>query len=150
MKSILLRLVYLPLVFLFSCGLLGAGSHVYCEPTLLNCPSDTILAKLQLLKASGRYDDARSFPDSKGQENNEHYSFYFYDRTHNFLVRLEVPLHTPKNTEIHLAGIKDFNVNSEWRGFNQNVTEEKKKEVLIWFDSTIRPVLVCDRPSENL
>jgi hypothetical protein len=101
------------------------------------------------MKASGYYDDARSFPDSKGKEDYAPYSFYLYDRKHNFLLRVEVPLHTRKNTEIHLAGIKDFNMNSEWRGFNQNVTEEKQKQVLAWFNSIVRPVLVCDSPSVN-
>jgi hypothetical protein len=128
---------------------MGAGSHVYCKSISLNCPSDTILARLTSLKASGQYDDARSFPDIRAREGYLPYSFYFYDHTHNFLVRLEAPAHTPKNTEIHLAGIKYFNGSGNWQGFTEHVPKEKKKEVLAWFDSNIRPALGCPDASKH-
>ena len=151
MKMYLLRFFYLislPAIF-SACGILGAGSHVYCESILTACPSDSVIQEMTALKVDGMYDDARSFSDGIGEEANSPYSFYFYDHKHNFLAHLEVPVHTPKNTDIHLVGIKDFTVSNQWQPFNKNLTDVKKKEVLDWFNRTIQPVLACKRISGN-
>lgn len=127
---------------LSSCGALGAGSHAYCESVLVACPGDTLIRRLTLLKTSGRYDDARSFPDGPGEEPNAPQSFYFYDGEHKFLVHLEAPRHTPTTTALHIAGIKDFTLGNEWQSFNRDVNEAKKREVTAWFTRTIRPALM--------
>ena len=144
MKITPARLVCLLLSgLLASCGLLGAGSHVYCESVVVACPSDGIIQRLTALKATGRFDDIRSFPDGTGDDLKRLYSFYFYDPEHHFLVFLEMPLHTPTHTDVHINAIKDFTTSSEWQGFNKNVTEAKKAEVLAWFERVIRPTLAC-------
>ena len=131
---------------LSSCTMFGAGSHVYCETVTVHCPSDSIIQQLTKLKGTGRFEDARSFPDGPGGDTGAFHDFFFYDAEQQVLVRLEVPLHTPKNTEIHLAGIKDFRSGTEWIGF-ANVPAEKKKVVGAWFDQVARPVLACEHLS---
>ena len=126
---------------LSSCGALGAGSHAYCESILVACPGDTLIKRLTLLKTSGRYDDARSFPDGPGEEPNAPHSFYFYNGEHKFLVHLEAPGHTPTTTALHIAGIRNFTRGSEWQSFNRDVSEAKKREVMAWFNGAIRPAL---------
>ena len=75
--------------------------------------------------------------------------FYFYDLKHHFLVFLEMPLHTPTRTDVHINAINDFTTSNEWQGFNKNVTEAKRKEVLAWFEQVIRPTLACGtRPAK--
>ena len=125
-----------------SCRMFGAGSHVFCEITTVACPSDGVIQRLAELKASGRFEDARSFPDSLSGEQWELHDFYFYDPEHQFLVRMEVPLHTRTTTEVHLAGIKDFTSGTEWIGF-ADVQAEKKKVVLAWFYRVVWPALAC-------
>lgn len=125
----------------------GAGSHVYCETATVHCPSDSVIQQLTKLKATGRFEDARSFPDGPGGDTWVLHNFFFYDSEHQFLVRLEVPLHTSKNTEIHLAGIKDFMSGTEWIGF-ADVPAEKKKVVWAWFGQVVRPVLACEHLSK--
>lgn len=127
-----------------ACGLLGAGSHVYCESVLVACPSDSIIQRLTALKATGRFDDIRSFSDRPEEDRiSSPYAFYFYDPEHHFLVLLEVPLHTPTHTDLHVRAIKDFTVSTKWQDFNNDVTEAKKTEVLAWFKRAIRPTLAC-------
>ena len=75
------------------------------------------------------------------------HTFYFFDPEHQFLLRLEVPLHTPKNTELHLADIKDFTASTEWLGFAK-VSAEKQKVVLTWFNRVVRPALAYN-PLKN-
>jgi hypothetical protein len=140
-----LRLIFCCLVvaLISSCGMLGAGSHVYCETITLACPSDSIIQRLIKLKATGRFEDARSFPDGLGGEQWVLHDFFFYDPEHQFLVRMEVPLHTPTTTKLHIAGIKDFTAGTEWLGF-ADVQAEKKKILWTWFDRVVRPALVCN------
>ena len=116
---------------------------MYCESVVVACPSDGIIQRLTALKATGRFDDIRSFPDGTGDDLKRLYSFYFCDPEHHFLVFLEMPLHTPTHTDVHINAIKDFTTSSEWQGFNKNVTEAKKAEVLAWFERVIRPTLAC-------
>jgi len=123
-----------------SCKMLGAGSHVYCETVTVACPSDTVIQRLTILKSSGRFSDVRSFQDGLSGEQWVLHDFYFYDSEHQFLVVLEVPLHTPTNTEIHLARFKDSTSGTQWIGF-ADVPTEKKKVVLAWFDHVVRPAL---------
>ncbi|MFC7668482.1 hypothetical protein ACFQT0_14705 [Hymenobacter humi] len=144
MKTTLVRLVYLLLSgVLAACGFLGAGSHVYCESVVVACPSEGITQRLTALKATGRFDDTRSFPDGLGEEPNAPHYFYFYDPEHQFLVLLEVPRNTPTHTDVHINAIKDFTASTEWQGFNKDVAEAKKEEVLAWFERVIRPNLAC-------
>ncbi|MCC3151557.1 hypothetical protein Q3A66_02210 [Hymenobacter sp. BT770] len=144
MKTTPARLVCLLLSgVLAACGLLGAGSHVYCESVVVAYPSDGIIQRLTALKATGRFDDNRSFPDGPGDEQHAPHYFYFYDLEHQFLVFLDVPRHTPTHTDVHINAIKDFKASSEWHGFNKDVTEAKKAEVLAWFEQVIRPTLAC-------
>ena len=125
-----------------SCRLFGAGSHVYCETVAVACPSDQVIQRLTELKASGRFDEARSFPDGVSGEQGGMHDFYFYVPEHHLLLRLEVPLHT-KKTEFHLAGMKDFTSGTEWMGF-ADVEPEKKKMVLAWVDRVVQPALGCE------
>lgn len=143
-KKIPARLLWLFLSgLLASCGLFGAGSHVYCESVLVACPSDGIIQRLTALKSTGRFNDARSFPDGVGTEPSSPHYFYFYYPERQFLVLLEVPLHTPTHTDVHINAIKDFTASSKWQGLNDDVTEAKKAEVLAWFERVIRPTLAC-------
>ena len=123
-----------------SCSMFGAGTHVYCETITVPFPSDSIIQRLAELKSSGRFDDARSFPDGLHGEQWVMHNFYFYDHAHQFLLRLEAPPHTRTTTEIHLAGMKDFTANPEWVGF-ADASAARKKEVYRWFDQVIRPIL---------
>ena len=126
-----------------SCNMLGAGSHMYCEPVAIGCSSDTVIQRLVKLKKTGRFNDIRSFPDGPNGEQNNIHNFFFYDSKHQILVRLEVPLHTPSTTKIHLAGIKNFASDTQWLGFTDAPTE-KQQVVLAWFNYVIRPGLTCE------
>ena len=116
---------------------------MYCESVVVACPSDGIIQRLTALKATGRFDDIRSFPDGTDDESKGLYSFYFYDPKYHFLVFLEIPLHTPIHTDMHINAIKDFTASSKWQGFNKDLTEAKKAEVMAWFERVIRPTLAC-------
>lgn len=142
MKITSMRLIFCCLIaaLLSSCGILGAGSHVYCETTTLACPSDSIIQRLIRLKASGRFDDVRSFPDHLAGEQWIRHDFYFYDSEQQFLVRMEVPIHTPTTTTLHLADIKNFKSGTEWLGFAK-AREEQKQLAWAWFNRTILPEL---------
>ena len=119
-----------------SCRMFGAGSHVSCETVAVACPSDQVIQRLTELKASGRFDDARSFPDGVSGEQWVLHDFFFYVPEHHLVLRLEVPLHTQRKTEIHLAGMKDFTSGTKWIGF-ADVAPEKKKTVLAWLDRVV-------------
>ena len=116
---------------------------MYCESVVVACPSDVIIQRLTALKATGRFDDPHSFPDGVGDDLKRLYFFYFYDQEHHFLAFLEMPLHTPTHTDVHINAIKDFTASGEWQGFNKNVTEAEKAKVLAWFERVIRPTLAC-------
>lgn len=110
------------------------------------CPSEGIIQRLTALKATGRFGGPRSFPDGANDELKRLYSFYFYDQEHHFLVSFEIPLHAPTHTNVHINAIKDFTASGEWQGFNKDLTEAKKAEVLAWFERVIRPNLACGAP----
>lgn len=123
-----------------SCGGFGAGSHSFCEVIPVARPHDRVIQRLAGLKASGRFDDARSFPDGTAQETWPMHDFYLYVPEHQFLVRMEVPLDSLPTTELHLAGLKDFTSGTEWLGFAE-APSQKKKAVYAWFDRVILPAL---------
>ena len=77
-----------------SCRMFGTGSHVYCETVAVTCPSDRVIQRLTDLKASGRFDDARSFPDGLSGEQWVMHDFYFYVPEHQLLLHMKVPLNT--------------------------------------------------------
>ena len=84
-------IIYFLLAALVSaCGVFGAGSHVFCEVIPVALPHDEVIQRLTRIKASGRFEDARSFPDGTGEEEVwAMHHFYFYDPEHQFLVRME-------------------------------------------------------------
>lgn len=130
-----------------SCRMFGAGSHVYCETVTVACPSDTVIQRITMLKSSGRFNDVRSFQDGLAGEQWVLHNFSFYDSEHQFIVVLEVPLHTPTDTEIHLARIEYFASGTQWIGF-ADLSVERKKVVRVWFDRVVRPALAY-KPLSN-
>ena len=107
-------------------GCLAGRRPVLCEIVSVALPHDIVIQRLAMLKKSGRFEDARSFPDGPGEEEVwAMHHFYFYDSEHQYLVRMEIPLDSLPTIEIHLAGMIDFTSSTEWVGFGEESSRKK-------------------------
>ena len=132
-----------------SCGMqkFAAGSYPYAERIRIDCPGDSIVKRLIILKSTGRYSYSDFYADGAGKENSPWYDFYFYSRERKFLLHLNVITHTPKAATISLINIKDFSTNTDdqWLEINRHVSADKKQEVMSWFEKEIRPAIDCSK-----
>lgn len=131
--------------FLCSCDMnkFAAGGYPYAEYISIDCPSDSVIRKLTMLKSTGNYDDISSFSDGPGVENKSLYNFYFFSHEEKFLLHLSVIYPSRKKTTILLTGIKDVDTKGEWQEINRDIPQNKQAAVLNWFKGTIMPSLIC-------
>ena len=137
-------------LFLVSCDIkrsakmFAAGAYTYSEHIKIDCPSDSIIKNLLLLKKDSVYRKANAFTGALHQGGDSFYSCYFFSRRKNFLLHLNVPLHHRKATVILLVNIKDYRADSTtWQDFNRDIPESRQKEALDFFNTSIRPHLTC-------
>lgn len=133
-------------LFLMSCDAkkIAAGAEPYAERVKIDCPVDSIIHNLRLLKSTEIYNHINSFPDGINIENSSLHDFYFYSRETDILLHLDVSAHNAESTDLRLINIKDFRIGDRWYELNRNVSADRKKQLEDWFNKSIKPKLYCN------
>ncbi|WP_223651366.1 hypothetical protein [Hymenobacter psoromatis] len=122
----------------------GAGTHPYSREVKLDCPADTVIHRLSVLKAAGGFGANNYGVDGYHDENKQFYTFRLISNEHNFCLQLDVIAHTSKQTGILLNGIDDYSQGGRWQAFDRDLTDSKKQEVITWFKQKVATTIQCN------